>query len=370
MVTTARQQPKAGGWSQEKHPEPSWAVFVFLRGGTVSKYEANSVGSREGGPDTERDRLLPLPPNRILPGSPKGPVLPRLRGGSIAPPGLGRDARPQAGRKEAAKPGARTGSCGDAFERLPRGNGAQREPWSPPRPRARIRRGAGRCPVPSRGCPRALPARRAGARRSAAAPCRGRDTRGAGGRHGRAAERLGAARHGSAGTRLASLRGGSATASSPPRGAGLEPARSPAPPPPGPELGCAPVPLRSSPGPVPPSAGPARCRCGSPGGGTGRFSQRSRRGLTGPAPPRPARPPRSCPGAPVLLPAPLPPVLPRSPRCCPWSRYPGGCAGRGLRPSGRHRTRRAHRPARSRCPNLRLQRYPPPRPQGASCRVN
>lgn len=37
------------------HPEPSLAVFVFLRGGTVSKYEANSFGSRKGRPDTERE---------------------------------------------------------------------------------------------------------------------------------------------------------------------------------------------------------------------------------------------------------------------------------------------------------------------------
>lgn len=139
----------------------------------------------------------------------------------------------------------------------------------------------------------------------------------------------------------------------------MEPAGSPAPP--GPEPGCAPgaaAGARLS--PVPPGAPRCRCRCrpcpaarrvrGSPGGGTGCFSQRSRRGR--PAPPRSLPvPPRSLPvpvpprpgsargaDAVPVLPAPSPgcahPVChPRNPRCCPWIRCPP-------------------RAARARCPNL------------------
>lgn len=265
------------------------------------------------------------------------------------------------------------------MDRLPRGNGAQRDPWSPRPAEGQIRPGAGRCPVPSRGCPRALPGRRAGAQRSAAAPCRGRDTRGAGGRHGRAAERLATARLdtaqlGSVGARLASLRGGLGHRLLPAAGGGF---------------GTGPFPgsasarsrpgLRSGPGPAPPRPGPSQCRsCPVPL----RLLRRRHRPLLaaepmGPDRPRPAPPgpaqPRQTPSR-SLSRSPGPaPASPRSPRSCPGAPGAapgagtgGSCAGRGLLPSGRHRPRRVHRPASSRCPNLRLQRYQPAPAAGAS----
>lgn len=269
------------------------------------------------------------------------------------------------------------------MDRLPRGNGAQRDPWSSRPAEGQIRPGAGRCPVPSRGCPRALPGRRAGAQRSAAAPCRGRDTRGAGGRHGRAAERLATARLytaqlGSVGARLASLRGGLGHRLLPAAGGGFGTG-----PFPGPASARSRPGLRSGPGPAPPRPGPSQCRsCPVPL----RLLRRRHRPLLAaepmgpdrprPAPPGPAQPrqtpPVPCPGAPVLLPhrpalpgpALEPPVLPLEPVPGGAVRVGGFDPAGGTDPAG-FTAQPAPAVQISTCSGTSL-----PRPRGHPCRVN
>jgi len=56
-------------------------VFVFLRGGTLSNYEANSSGSRNGRPDPEREVGGRGPDPGSCPAPripPREPVLPRV----------------------------------------------------------------------------------------------------------------------------------------------------------------------------------------------------------------------------------------------------------------------------------------------------